>query len=236
MSKKVLEKNPTNPELKICLEITKELSKLPGATPFNEPIKPTAAEYSEYRRIVKNPQDLGTIAKKLENGEYSNVQAWEKDMNLIWSNAELFNGKDAFVSTIARHMAKHCEKLKKRLSMRKISGWMKCLYIWREKIDKLMVSPPSDSKIRIFPIPQYTEPDYKPFTDREIDCFLEATRNLVKSEDIKQLSKISQLDPNYKANGDNMIVDVDQLEPRTLYALRNYVSRRCNEMGIPYPV
>ena len=227
--------NLNNSDLKICLEITQELSKMPGASPFNEPIKPTANEYAEYRRLIKNPQDLGTIAKKLENGEYSNVQAWEKDMNLIWSNAETFNGKDAYVTTIARHMAKHCEKLKKRLSMRKISGWMKCLYIWREKLDKLMVSPPNDSKLRIFPIPTYVKPEYKPFTDREFDIFLEATRTLNKSEDIKQLSKITQQDPNYTPTGDNMIVDVDQLETRTLYALRNYVMKRYNEMGIPYP-
>lgn len=228
-------KTGISPEMMVCLEITKELSKLPGAILFKEPIDPTAEEYENYRKIIKNPQDLGTITRKLEAGEYSNIQAWERDINLIWTNAEQFNGKETYVSLIAKHMAKHCEKLKRKLTMRKISGWMKCLYIWREKLDKLMVSPPENSTIKFFPPLEYVAPDYKPFTDRETNCFIEATRSLNKSEEIKQLAKIAATDPNFNAAEENMVLNVDGLEPRTMYALRSYVLKRFNEMGIAYP-
>ena len=73
----------------ICLNITKKMMNYPCAKCFLEPVDPSEREYLE---IIKSPQDLTSILSRLENSNYQTVDSWEQDVNLIWYNAEKFNG------------------------------------------------------------------------------------------------------------------------------------------------
>ena len=130
-------------DLQICEEITKELLKLPGASLFKEPLTNQEENFPKYSQIVKSPQDLGTILSRLKNKEYTNSASWAKDVDLVWTNAELYNGKDTYVAQIARHMQKHCEKLKRKLASRKIIGWMKNLIFFKTNFGFLFFSSSS---------------------------------------------------------------------------------------------
>lgn len=217
-------------ELRQCMEITKELMKIPCAVLFNEPVKAKLKDYDRYMKVIKNPQDLGTILKRLQSSEYQTYQQWEKDIGLVWSNAEIFNGKDSYVSQIARHMAKVCESKKKRITMQKISGWMKYLYIWREKLDKLLVSPPPQSQIKFFPDIKYTPPEYKALTNKEKDQIIEHSRIVSKGEDLKHVAKIIGLDPQGEIKDDNVVINIDLLSPKTLYSLQKFYKKRVADL------
>lgn len=54
----------------------------------------TEVDLAGYRDIIHHPMDLGTIREKLLNGEYSTSEDFQKDMNLMFENCVVFNGKD----------------------------------------------------------------------------------------------------------------------------------------------
>ena len=85
---------------------------------FAEPVDPVRDEAPGYFDLVKNPMDLRTIREKLDKGEYSGVEQWKNDVNLVFSNAVLYNGKSSAVGVIAaelqlifRGMAKQIARL-----------------------------------------------------------------------------------------------------------------------------
>jgi hypothetical protein len=221
---------------KVCREITEELRRYPGAQLFNEPVKLEHNQSAKYYKKIKNPQDLGSILERLNRGEYTDIKNWERDIATIWSNADIYNGKDSYVSVIAHHMAKRFAKLKERLELKKISGWMKHLYLWREKLDRLLLSPPSGVG-PIFPIGRITPAsDYAPLTPHELDCLVEASRAFFKAEDVTQVAKILAGESQLAAESDDMVINVDLLAPKTLCRLREYFKKRLQQMGQTYPV
>ena len=61
---------------------------MPEAVRFLEPVDWEKLKLPLYPNIIENPLDLGTISRKLNNLEYSNIFEFDKDMNLVWSNAK----------------------------------------------------------------------------------------------------------------------------------------------------
>ena len=219
-------------DLQVCEEITKALLELPGAALFKEPLTDKEDTYPRYSQIVKSPQDLGTILNRLRNNEYANQTAWAKDIDQVWQNAEIYNGKEAYVSQIARHMKKHCEKLKRKLAARKMSAWIKNIIEWKQKIDKLIYSPPAGSQLNFLPELPYSEPEYRPFSTQELDTLIEASRNYFsstskeKNEDLKCVANIIAPDCPNNEMEENVIVNVEDLSPKTLYALREFFRKK----------
>jgi hypothetical protein len=54
--------------------------------------------YSDY---VKHPMDLGTMKEKVINGEYHSPEDFHKDMNLMFENCVVFNGKESEVGLVS---------------------------------------------------------------------------------------------------------------------------------------
>lgn len=220
--------------LKICREITEELRQYPGAQLFNEPVN--SENQQHYLKKIKNPQDLGKILDRLKRGEYNEVKTWEKDVNTVFQNAEIYNGKDSFVSVIAHHMAEHFKVLKKRLDTKKISGWMKFLYLSREKLDRLLLSPPSGVG-PIFPIRRAPSPsDYAPFSSRELDCLVQASHTGYNKQDLLQITKILMIDDAVPNGQEDLEVNVDKLSPKTLHMLKDFFKKKLHQMNLEYPI
>jgi len=49
----------------------------------------------DYPLIVKNPMDLTTICRKLEDGQYTDPWQFVDDMQLVFSNAWLYNRRSS---------------------------------------------------------------------------------------------------------------------------------------------
>ncbi|CEI93023.1 hypothetical protein RMCBS344292_07268 [Rhizopus microsporus] len=59
---------------------------------FLEPVDPNYVP--DYLKVIKSPMDFSTMHKKLESGQYKNVDDFRQDFNLIVSNAKLYNAID----------------------------------------------------------------------------------------------------------------------------------------------
>ena len=78
---------------------------------FLSPVDYVALGILDYPTIITQPMDLGTVKKKLENGEYKIFKDFMSDIILIWNNCKTYNQPG---SEIVK-MANHCEKKIKQL-------------------------------------------------------------------------------------------------------------------------
>lgn len=67
---------------------------------------PSKKKYPEYYEVIDNPIDLKTIAIKIQNGEYANLNEMEKDLTLMTKNACLFNEPGSLIYKNAKALKK----------------------------------------------------------------------------------------------------------------------------------
>ena len=76
-------------ELKECKRILKEIMSHRSAWPFNQPVDIT--KFYNYYQVIERPMDLGTMKKRLDSGQYADLDAFAADMKTIWNNCYTFN-------------------------------------------------------------------------------------------------------------------------------------------------
>lgn len=82
------------PELKFCGHLLKELQsrKHEAITfPFLLPVDPVEQGVPNYFEVIKEPMDLSTMQRKLNEGMYYNADEFEADMRLMFRNCYTFN-------------------------------------------------------------------------------------------------------------------------------------------------
>ncbi|XP_078416907.1 bromodomain-containing protein 3-like [Cetorhinus maximus] len=87
--------------------VVKALWKHHFAWPFQQPVDAVKLNLPDYYQITKNPMDLGTIKKRLENKYYCKAMECVEDINTMFTNCYVYNrpGDDIVV------MAQTLEKL-----------------------------------------------------------------------------------------------------------------------------
>lgn len=73
---------------------------------FSVPVDPEALGLPDYFDVIKSPMDLGTIKKKLEAGNYRDMEAVASDVRLTFNNALKFNAKHTDVYAVAKNALK----------------------------------------------------------------------------------------------------------------------------------
>merc|ERR1712216_416077 len=64
----------------------------------------------DYPTIIKRPMDLGTVRKRLDNGEYMSVQQVAEDVDLTFKNAMTYNVDDSWIYQAARTLKNAADK------------------------------------------------------------------------------------------------------------------------------
>ncbi|EPR78972.1 Transcription factor [Spraguea lophii 42_110] len=102
------EKKEDSPLMKIHQELEKVKYKKYN-WPFLEPVD--IKLIPNYKKIIKNPTDLQTIKKKIENNEYSDISEYRNDLNLMIKNCFKFNSVDSEVYKCGEEMEKLVKKI-----------------------------------------------------------------------------------------------------------------------------
>ncbi|XP_014220698.1 bromodomain-containing protein 3-like isoform X2 [Trichogramma pretiosum] len=97
----------TNQLQYISKTVFKPVWKHQFAWPFQQPVDVNKLNLPDYYKIIKNPMDLGTIKKRLENNYYWSSKECIQDFNTMFTNCYIYNkpGEDVVV------MAQALEKL-----------------------------------------------------------------------------------------------------------------------------
>ncbi|RUS27746.1 Bromodomain-containing protein, partial [Jimgerdemannia flammicorona] len=96
-------------QLKFCVQALKELKKTKYsniAYPFLSPVDPVKLGIPHYPKVIKNPMDISTIEKKLNNAEYNHADEFEADVRLMFRNCYTFNGPESDVYIMGRALEK----------------------------------------------------------------------------------------------------------------------------------
>uniref|UniRef100_A0A2I3HVI5 Bromodomain testis-specific protein n=1 Tax=Nomascus leucogenys TaxID=61853 RepID=A0A2I3HVI5_NOMLE len=71
--------------------VLKDLWKHSFSWPFQRPVDAVKLKLPDYYTIIKNPMDLNTIKKRLENKYYAKASECIEDFNTMFSNCYLYN-------------------------------------------------------------------------------------------------------------------------------------------------
>ncbi|KFP28665.1 Bromodomain testis-specific protein [Colius striatus] len=106
-SPKILKKIQLSEQLKHCKEILKEMFSKKHAAyawPFLKPADVASSSHDENQRITKCPTDLGTIKRKMDNFEYSDIQEFATDVRLMFMSCYKHNSPDHEIVAMARKL------------------------------------------------------------------------------------------------------------------------------------
>ncbi|XP_008327842.1 bromodomain-containing protein 4 [Cynoglossus semilaevis] len=84
-------KRQTNQLQYLLKGVVKALWKHQFAWPFHAPVDAIKLNLPDYYSIIKNPMDMGTIKKRLENSYYWNAQECIQDFNTMFTNCYIYN-------------------------------------------------------------------------------------------------------------------------------------------------
>lgn len=219
-----------------CLDIMKNVMKRPCASLFLEPVNPDRDGAPNYYAVVKKPVDLGSIYKKLENDEYTSVAAWNRDMSLVWGNAEKFNGRESFIGLIAFEIKRNYDREYRKIRILTMQKWIQTVSDLKDQLDDLLDSPP-DTITKYATISERPDPNQaKPFTDDDIDQLIRSSMYLSSKQDAKKMLHIIRLcEPHYPGPDEKNRIDVSSLSSSTLHTLKDYVFQRLQDLGIQIP-
>jgi len=78
-----------------CSAILTKLMTHEHAWPFNVPVDPVALNLPDYSTIIKEPMDFGTIKKTLKAKNYTSVDEFVDEVELVFANCLNYNGEQS---------------------------------------------------------------------------------------------------------------------------------------------
>lgn len=217
----------------ICIDIMDKLMKLPCAKVFLDPVDTESEDYRNYLNVVKHPMDLTQIYKRLTGNEYTGITQWDKDMNLIWNNAEKFYTKSSMMAILSGELRRQYEKEYQRIKLLRLAKWSRVVFGFKAKLEALFENiPPVVGAMGEFSDGDTT----KPFSEEELNTFIRMCLYIQNTQDSQKMAQIIHYyQPDFKMEKGTFEIDVNDLSVPTLHALRDFVTFRLAEMNILYP-
>jgi len=93
-------------QLQYLTKVLKVLYKHQYAWPFQVPVDSEALNLPDYHKIIKQPMDLGTVKKRLENLWYTSAKQCIEDFQTMFTNCYMYNKPEEDVVLMAQALEK----------------------------------------------------------------------------------------------------------------------------------
>jgi hypothetical protein len=204
-----------------CIRIVDALLETPSSSIFQEPVDPVREHCPDYYQLITHPQDLSTIRKRLVNREYKVYQEWERDMNLIWSNAQYYNGADSVIGRLAEMLAKHFRKESRDISVH-YGAWIQKFDRLFRRLNRLVANPPPS----IAPLMGHSEFP-SPVTGKDIAKLAKAAAGLTQRNDIVQFVQLlTTLNVPFALDDDTVRIRMGDVSPFAASPLIAFVKEK----------
>lgn len=93
--------------MRFCAGVVKELTSKKHASfnyPFLEPVDPVALNCPTYFDYVKEPMDLGSVARNVGDWKYRTLEEFEHDVRLVFQNCYRFNPEGTIVNQMGHRL------------------------------------------------------------------------------------------------------------------------------------
>ncbi|XP_023639941.1 transcription factor GTE1 [Capsella rubella] len=108
---KIKAKHVSSPELmRQFATMFRQIAQNKWAWPFMEPVDVKGLGLHDYYKVIEKPMDLGTIKKKMDGSEYSNVREIYADVRLVFKNAMKYNEAKEDVYVMAESLLQKFEE------------------------------------------------------------------------------------------------------------------------------
>lgn len=227
-----------------CANVLRTITSHKWAWPFMKPVDIVTLGLSDYYDIVKRPMDLGTIRDRLDgklDPRYSHPQEVCDDTHLVFDNARLYNPAGSDVYTMAQALdEKFTEKwdavMAPRLAdeevrrqqdeiddrNREAAAQQAAEEVMAEKLARDVGKQLDDVDCQLEDVKRQAAEQCRPMTVEE-KRQLGYDLGLLPPEHLNEVIQIiSEKDPKYNANSEEVEVDLDAQEPATLWRLRHY--------------
>ena len=136
----------TDIEYQYCIDTTEKLIANPLSQSFLYPVDPERDNLPNYYKVVKEPMDLSTIKKKLEDCEYKSSSQWRDDVMKVWDNSLKYNTKGIYKS-ITEKMRSSSLKLLKTIPKTETDLWYIDLHKAAKDLQSFFKLSPTSSGI-----------------------------------------------------------------------------------------
>ena len=127
-----------------CLQIIDKLISWPICSPFVDLVDPERDGAPDYLEIIKNPMALREVQRKLNEGAYSNLDAFKADVNLIWENAKTYNGDDTLFTHMAMEAKLWFSKKMNDFPSTQEEEWTRKIQKTTKKLLEVLEHPPAE--------------------------------------------------------------------------------------------
>lgn len=113
-----------------CYRVLERCRRNSKAEAFKKPVDYVRMKIPDYPNVVKEPMDLQTVGEKLKLRVYKDPGEFAYDMRLIWTNAELYNGKVGGAPRAGAEGGSGCRRAKRAAEWAEVGRWAKVVGRW----------------------------------------------------------------------------------------------------------
>ncbi|MCL7022921.1 hypothetical protein MKW94_012475 [Papaver nudicaule] len=217
--------------------ILRQLTQHKMAWPFMQPVDVKGLELHDYFEVIDKPMDFGTIKNQMETKDgtgYKNVRDIYADVRLVFKNAMTYNEEKSSVHTMAQTLLDKFEEKWLRLLPKVVEEETKRKEEEAEAHrDMLLAQEAANAKLardisnELYEVDMHLEELREVVVQKCRKMSAEEKRKLgsglsqLSPEDLsKALEIISQKNPNFQAEAEEVNIDMDAQSESTLWRLK----------------
>lgn len=225
--------------------ILRQITSHKWAWPFMKPVDVEGLKLHDYHDVIKKPMDFGTIRNRMEAKDgtgYKHVQEICEDVRLVFSNAMTYNQEGTDVHLMAKTLSEKFEdKWKTSLEPKVIEEESKRRQEEREAhirdLETLQIAEEvamekhasdlnhqlDELNAQLEVLRQEVAPQCRMMTTEEKRQLGQSLSQLSPEDLSKAIQLIAQKNPDFKASGEEVELDIDAQDTSTLWRLQHFV-------------